>query len=158
MIHDVSWEDVIFVTTRPIRADNTSALLLVLVSHRSTSARCRSPSLELRLRSGGIKHLFDEYLSMSTSDQLLYSALHTVLQYAAERRNLDEAIEELRQIAAGDRSIKYFETGKLAAVLVSGWLLQHSRSDFGPAAARRARTTEGRSVILRPDDDRARLW
>ena len=51
-------------------------------------------------------------MSMSTSDQLLYSALHgTALRYAAERRNLDEAIEELRQIAAGDRSIKYFETG-----------------------------------------------
>jgi hypothetical protein len=37
---------------------------------------------------------------MSTKDQLLYSALHgTAMRYAAERRNLDEAIEELRQIA-----------------------------------------------------------
>jgi hypothetical protein len=39
--------------------------------------------------------------SMSTKDQLLYSALHgTAMRYAAERRNLNEAIEELRQIAA----------------------------------------------------------
>jgi hypothetical protein len=39
---------------------------------------------------------------MSTKDQLLYSALHgTAMRYAAERRNLDEAIEELRQLADG---------------------------------------------------------
>jgi hypothetical protein len=39
---------------------------------------------------------------MSTKDQLLYSALHgTAMRCAAERRNLDEAIEELRQIADG---------------------------------------------------------
>ena len=39
---------------------------------------------------------------MSTKDQLLYSALHaTAMRYAAERRNLDESIEELRQIAGG---------------------------------------------------------
>src|SRR5829696_382171 len=38
--------------------------------------------------------------SMSTPDQLLYSALHgTAMRYAAERRNLDKAVEELRQIA-----------------------------------------------------------
>ena len=37
---------------------------------------------------------------MSTQDQLLYSFLHgTAMRYAAERRNLDEYIEELRQIA-----------------------------------------------------------
>jgi hypothetical protein len=37
---------------------------------------------------------------MSTPDQLLYSALHgTAMRYAAERRNLDESIEELCQIA-----------------------------------------------------------
>jgi len=37
---------------------------------------------------------------MSTQAQLLYSALHgTAMRYAAERRNLDESIEELRQIA-----------------------------------------------------------
>jgi hypothetical protein len=40
---------------------------------------------------------------MSTKDQLLYSALHgTAMRYAAERRNLDESIEELRQIAAAE--------------------------------------------------------
>jgi enoyl reductase-like protein len=38
--------------------------------------------------------------AISTRDQLLYSALHgTAMRYAAERRNLDESIEELRQIA-----------------------------------------------------------
>jgi hypothetical protein len=37
---------------------------------------------------------------MSTKDQLLRSALHgTAMRYAVERRNLDESIEELRQIA-----------------------------------------------------------
>jgi hypothetical protein len=36
---------------------------------------------------------------MSTKDQLLYSALHgTATRYAVERRNLDESIEELRDI------------------------------------------------------------
>jgi hypothetical protein len=39
---------------------------------------------------------------MSTKDQLLYSAFHgTALWYAAERRNLDESIQELREIAGG---------------------------------------------------------
>ena len=39
---------------------------------------------------------------MSTKGQLLYSALHgTAMRYAAERRNLDESIEELREIAGG---------------------------------------------------------
>jgi hypothetical protein len=43
---------------------------------------------------------------MSTPDQLLYSALHeTAVRYAAERRNLDESIEELRQIADGRNDI-----------------------------------------------------
>jgi hypothetical protein len=37
---------------------------------------------------------------MGTKDQLLYSALHgTAMRYAAERRSLDESIEELREIA-----------------------------------------------------------
>ena len=37
---------------------------------------------------------------MSTTDQLLYSALHgTAMRYAAERRNLDDSITELREIA-----------------------------------------------------------
>jgi hypothetical protein len=44
--------------------------------------------------------------SMSTKDQLLNSALHgTAMRYAAERRNLDESIEELRQIADGRNDI-----------------------------------------------------
>jgi hypothetical protein len=43
---------------------------------------------------------------MSTKDQLLYSALHgTAMRYAAERRNLDESIEELRQIADGRNDV-----------------------------------------------------
>ena len=43
---------------------------------------------------------------MSTKDQLLYSALDgTAMRYAAERRNLDESIEELRQIADGRNAI-----------------------------------------------------
>ena len=43
---------------------------------------------------------------MSTKDQLLYSALHgTAKRYGAERRNLDESIEELRQIADGRNDI-----------------------------------------------------
>jgi hypothetical protein len=44
--------------------------------------------------------------SMSTPDQLLSVALHgTAMRYAAERRNLDESIEELRQIADGRNDI-----------------------------------------------------
>jgi hypothetical protein len=43
---------------------------------------------------------------MSTPDQLLYVALHgTAMRYAAERRNLDESIEELRDIADGRNDI-----------------------------------------------------
>jgi hypothetical protein len=39
---------------------------------------------------------------MATEDQLLYSALHgTAMRYAAERRNLDDAITELHEIADG---------------------------------------------------------
>jgi hypothetical protein len=39
-------------------------------------------------------------------DQLLYSALHgTAMRYAAERRSLDESIEELREIADGRNDI-----------------------------------------------------
>jgi hypothetical protein len=43
---------------------------------------------------------------MGTKDQLLYSDLHgTAMRYAAERRNLDESIEELREIADGRNDI-----------------------------------------------------
>jgi hypothetical protein len=39
---------------------------------------------------------------MATEDRLLYSALHgTAMRYAAERRNLQESIDELRDIADG---------------------------------------------------------
>ena len=39
-------------------------------------------------------------INVSTPDQLLYSAPPgTAMRYAAERRNLDESIEELRKIA-----------------------------------------------------------
>jgi hypothetical protein len=39
---------------------------------------------------------------MSTKDQLLYTAVHgTAMRYAAERRNLAEAIADLREIAGG---------------------------------------------------------
>jgi hypothetical protein len=43
---------------------------------------------------------------MSTKDQLFYSALHgTAMRCAAERRSLDESIEELREIADGRNDI-----------------------------------------------------
>jgi hypothetical protein len=43
---------------------------------------------------------------MSTKDQLLSVALHgTAMRYAAERRSLDESIEELRQIADGRNDV-----------------------------------------------------
>jgi hypothetical protein len=52
---------------------------------------------------------------MSTKGQLLYSALHgTAMRYAAERRNLDESIEELRQIADGRNDILAEAAGNTA--------------------------------------------
>ena len=55
---------------------------------------------------------------MSTKDQLLYSALHgTAMRYAAERRNLDEAIEELRQIAGGRNDI----LAEAAGITAGSW-------------------------------------
>jgi hypothetical protein len=49
--------------------------------------------------SGVIEFAFD-MLEHVHQDQLLYGALHgTAMRYAAERRNLDESVEELRQIA-----------------------------------------------------------
>jgi hypothetical protein len=56
--------------------------------------------------------------NMSTKDQLLYSALHgTAMRYAAERRNLDEAIEELRQIADGRNDI----LAEAAGITAGSW-------------------------------------
>jgi hypothetical protein len=55
---------------------------------------------------------------MSTKDQLLYSALHgTAMRYAAERRNLDEAIEELHQIADGRNDI----LAEAAGITAGSW-------------------------------------
>jgi hypothetical protein len=55
---------------------------------------------------------------MSTKDQLLYSALHgTAMRYAAKRRNLDEAIEELRQIADGRDDI----LAEAAGITAGSW-------------------------------------
>jgi hypothetical protein len=55
---------------------------------------------------------------MSTPDQLLYSALHgTAMWYAAERRNLDESIEELRQIADGRNDI----LAEAAGITAGSW-------------------------------------
>jgi hypothetical protein len=55
---------------------------------------------------------------MSTPDQLLYSALHgTAMRYAAERRNLDESIEELRQIADSRNDI----LAEAAGITVGCW-------------------------------------
>src|SRR5215217_8529557 len=55
--------------------------------------------------SSQIETAFDT-LSRSTKDQLLYSALHgTAMRYAAERRSIDESIEELREIADGRNDI-----------------------------------------------------
>jgi hypothetical protein len=56
--------------------------------------------------------------SMSTKDQLLYSALHgTAMRYAAERRNLDESIEELRQIADSRNDI----LAEAAGITAGSW-------------------------------------
>jgi hypothetical protein len=55
---------------------------------------------------------------MSTPDQLLYSALHgTAMRYAAERRNLDESVEELRQIADGRNDI----LAEAAGITAGSW-------------------------------------
>ena len=55
---------------------------------------------------------------MSTPDRLLYSALHgTAMRYAAERRNLDESIEELRDIADGRNDI----LAEAAGITAGAW-------------------------------------
>ena len=56
--------------------------------------------------------------SMSTPDQLLYTALHgTAMRYAAERRNLDESTEELRDIADGRNDI----LAEAAGITAGAW-------------------------------------
>jgi hypothetical protein len=55
---------------------------------------------------------------VSTADQLLYSALHgTAMRYATERRNLDESIEELRQISDGRNDI----LAEAAGITAGSW-------------------------------------
>jgi hypothetical protein len=55
---------------------------------------------------------------MSTNDQLLYSALHgTAMRYAAERRNLDDAITELRDIADGHDEV----IAEAAGITAGSW-------------------------------------
>jgi hypothetical protein len=55
---------------------------------------------------------------MSTRAQLLYSDLHgTAMRYAAERRNLDESIEELRDIADGGNAI----LAQAAGITAGSW-------------------------------------
>jgi hypothetical protein len=55
---------------------------------------------------------------MSTPDQLLSVALHgTAVRHAAERRNLDESIEELRQMADGRNDI----LAEAAGVTAGSW-------------------------------------
>jgi hypothetical protein len=55
---------------------------------------------------------------MSTKDQLLYSALHgTAMRFAAERRNLANAIAELRELADGRNDI----LAEAAGVTVGSW-------------------------------------
>ena len=55
---------------------------------------------------------------MSTKDQLLHSALHgTAMRFAAERRNLADAIAELRELAGGRDDI----IAEAAGVTVGSW-------------------------------------
>ena len=55
---------------------------------------------------------------MVTPDRLLYSALHGIaMRYAAERRNLDESIEELRDIADGRNDI----LAEAAGITAGAW-------------------------------------
>src|SRR5215207_4828494 len=55
---------------------------------------------------------------MSTPDQVLYGALHgTAMRYAAGRRNLDESIDELRQIADGRNDI----LAEAAGITAGSW-------------------------------------
>jgi hypothetical protein len=75
--------------------------------------------------SGVIESAFDTLMFMSNKDQLLYSALHgTAMRYAAERRNLDESIEELRQLADGRNDI----LAEAAGITAGSWYASpHSR-------------------------------
>ena len=55
---------------------------------------------------------------MATEDQLVYSALHgTAMRYAAERRNLEDSIEELREIADGHDEV----LAEAAGITAGSW-------------------------------------
>jgi hypothetical protein len=55
---------------------------------------------------------------MSTSDQLLYVALHgTAMRYAAEKRDLAESIAELREIADGRNDV----LAEAAGITAGSW-------------------------------------
>jgi hypothetical protein len=75
---------------------------------------------------------------MSTKDQLLYSALHgTAIRYAAERRNLDESIEELRQIADGSNDV----LAEAAGITAGSWYASpatHVGYELGCSSSREA--------------------
>src|SRR5687767_9895406 len=77
-----------------------------------------SPGVSLLLSSLAQSNMHSIRWSMSTKDQLLYSALHgTAMRYAAERRSLDESIEELRQIADGRNDI----LAEAAGITAGSW-------------------------------------
>jgi hypothetical protein len=58
---------------------------------------------------------------MSTNDQLLYVTLHgTAMRYATERRNLADAISELREIADGRNDI----LAEAAGITAPSWYAQ----------------------------------
>jgi hypothetical protein len=69
---------------------------------------------------------------MSTKDQLLYSALHgTAMRYAAERRSIDESIEELRQLADGRNDILAQVAGITARWTMTSWSGGHELAMSG---------------------------
>jgi hypothetical protein len=96
-------------------------LLLTGLGHRLKLGHSAARSLR---RAPSPSNTHSILWSMSTKDQLLHSALHgTAMRYAAERRNLDESIEELRQIADGRNDIL-----AEAAGITAGMVCQPSHS------------------------------
>jgi hypothetical protein len=78
----------------------------------------RATCEKARLRALAESNQCSIHWSMSTKDRLLYVALHgTAMRYAAERRNLDESIEELRQIADGRNDI----LAEAAGITAGSW-------------------------------------
>jgi hypothetical protein len=87
---------------------------------------------------------------MSNPDQLLYSALFgTAMRYAAERRSLDESIEELRQLADGRNDI-LAEAAGITAGSWYAWPSTHVGYELigaGDADSRRWRPADSRSTM-----------